>query len=36
VGAHLYDLVIHDTLAARGAQPAPGVEEHGRTVESAT
>ena len=36
VGAYLYDLVIHDTLAARGAQPAPGVEEHGRAVESAT
>jgi glycerol uptake facilitator protein len=34
VGAYVYDLVIRDTLIARGAEPAPGVEEHGRTVES--
>jgi glycerol uptake facilitator protein len=33
VGAFVYDWVVHDVLIARGAQPAPGVEEHGRTVE---
>jgi glycerol uptake facilitator len=34
VGAYVYDLVIHDTLSARGEEPSPGVEERGRTVES--
>jgi glycerol uptake facilitator protein len=33
VGAYLYDYVIRDTLVARGEQPAPGVEERGRTVD---
>lgn len=33
VGAFIYDWVVRDVLVARGAQPAPGVEEHGRTVE---
>ncbi|MGZ4181530.1 MAG: MIP/aquaporin family protein [Solirubrobacteraceae bacterium] len=33
VGAFVYDLAIHDVLIARGETPAPGIEEHGRTVE---
>jgi len=33
IGAYIYDWVIRDTLLARGEEPAPGVEEHGRTVE---
>jgi glycerol uptake facilitator protein len=33
VGAFVYDFLIHDVLRARGAQPAAGAEEHGRTVE---
>lgn len=33
VGAFVYDLAIHDVLVARGETPAPGVEQHGRTVE---
>jgi glycerol uptake facilitator protein len=33
VGAYVYDLVIRDTLTARGEQPEPGVEARGRTVE---
>jgi glycerol uptake facilitator protein len=33
VGAFIYDLAIHDILVARGETPAPGVEQHGRTVE---
>ena len=34
IGAYMYDLVIRDTLVARGEEPEPGVEERGRTVES--
>ena len=33
MGAFIYDLAIHDILVARGETPAPGVEQHGRTVE---
>jgi hypothetical protein len=33
IGAYIYDWVIRDTLLSRGEEPAPGVEEHGRTVE---
>ena len=33
VGAFAYDFAIHDVLRARGAQPAAGAEEHGRTVQ---
>jgi glycerol uptake facilitator protein len=33
IGAFAYDLLIHDTLVARGEEPEPGVEERGRTVE---
>lgn len=33
IGAYIYDLVIRDTLLARGEVPEPGVEERGRTVE---
>jgi glycerol uptake facilitator protein len=32
IGAFVYDLVIRDTLFARGEQPPPTVEERGRTV----
>ena len=30
-----YDFTIRDVLIARSEKPAPGVEEHGRTVEDA-
>ena len=33
IGAYIYDFAIRDVLIARGDQPAPGVEEHDRTVE---
>ncbi|HSD77509.1 MAG TPA: hypothetical protein VLA98_08880 [Solirubrobacteraceae bacterium] len=33
IGAYVYDWVIRDTLVARGEEPAPGVEERGRTVQ---
>ena len=33
IGAVMYDLVISNTLLARGEMPEPGVEERGRTVE---
>jgi glycerol uptake facilitator protein len=33
LGGIIYDLVVRDTLYARGEVPAPGVEERGRTVE---
>ena len=33
IGAFFYDFTIRDVLVARGEKPAPGVEEHGRTVE---
>jgi glycerol uptake facilitator protein len=33
IGAYVYDLVVRDTLLARGETPPPGVEERGRTVE---
>jgi glycerol uptake facilitator protein len=33
IGAFFYDFTIRDVLFARGEKPAPGVEEHGRTVE---
>jgi glycerol uptake facilitator len=33
IGAFIYDFTIRDVLIARGEKPAPGVEEHGRTVE---
>jgi glycerol uptake facilitator protein len=32
VGAYIYDFLIHDVLVARGATPAPDVEEVGRTA----
>ena len=32
IGAFIYDITIRDSLFARGEGPAPGVEEHGRTV----
>jgi glycerol uptake facilitator protein len=35
IGAFIYDLAIRDTLVARGEEPEPGVEERGRTVETA-
>jgi glycerol uptake facilitator protein len=33
IGALVYDFFIHHVLMARGAVPAPDVEEHGRVVE---
>ena len=36
VGAYAYDFAIRDVLIARGEEPAPGVEERGRTVEDKT
>jgi glycerol uptake facilitator protein len=33
IGAYAYDFLVRDTLVARGEEPAPGVEERGRTVE---
>jgi glycerol uptake facilitator protein len=36
IGAYIYDLLVRDTLLARGEEPAPGVEERGRTVEDKT
>jgi len=33
IGAYVYDLVIRDTLVARGEPPAAEVTQHGRTVE---
>jgi glycerol uptake facilitator protein len=35
LGAYVYDVAIHDVLAARGETPAPDVEQRGRTVEDA-
>jgi glycerol uptake facilitator protein len=33
IGAYIYDLLVRDTLLARGEEPPPGVQERGRTVE---
>jgi glycerol uptake facilitator protein len=33
IGAYVYDLAIHDVLAARGETAPPDVEQRGRTVE---
>jgi glycerol uptake facilitator protein len=33
IGAVAYDFGIRDTLVARGEEPSPEVEAHGRTVE---
>lgn len=33
IGALVYDFFVHHVLMARGAVPAPDVEEHGRVVE---
>jgi glycerol uptake facilitator protein len=36
IGAYAYDLLVRDTLLARGEEPPPGVQERGRTVEDNT